>query len=75
MTNVQLDLKPGKWLVANCGEMPSGSKCQLVMMAPENQKEDLLAAEIKHAIDKHGHQDSEVLRKGVEGMIQTIEVS
>ena len=70
-----LNLKPGKWLVADCGKMPSESNCQLVMLAPENQKEDLIAAGVKHAVKKHGHEDNDELRKGVEGMIEVIEVS
>lgn len=71
----QLDLKPGKWLVADCGKMPSESNCQLVMLAPEDQKNDLIAAGVRHAIDKHAHQDSEELHKGVEGMLETVEVN
>ena len=71
----QLNLKSGKWLVSNCGKMPSESNCQLVMLAPENQKEDLIAAGVKHAVNKHGHEDNEELRKGVEGMIEAVEVS
>lgn len=71
----QLNVKPGKWLVADCGKMPSESNCQLVMLAPEDQKQDLIAAGAKHAVNKHGHEDSEALRKGVEGMLEEIEVS
>lgn len=71
----QLNLKSGKWLVADCGKMPSESNCQLVMLAPEDQKDDLIAAGVKHAVSKHGHEDNEELRKGLEGMIEVIEVS
>lgn len=71
----QLNLKPGKWLVADCGMMPSDSNCQLVMLAPEDQKEDLIAAGVAHAVNKHGHEDNEELYKGLEGMLVTIEVS
>lgn len=75
MAQDQLNLKPGKWLVANCGSMPSESNCQLIMLAPEDQREDLIAAGVKHAVHKHGHEDNEELRKGVDGMLEVIEVS
>lgn len=71
----QLNLKPGTWLVIDCGKMPSESNCQLVMLAPENQKEDLIAAGVTHAVNKHGHQDSEELQKGIGGMLEALEVS
>lgn len=71
----QLNLKTGKWLVVDCGKMPSDSNCQLVMLAPEDQKEDLLAAGVRHAVTKHGHEDGVELRKGVEGMLEVIEVN
>ena len=71
----QLNLKPGKWLVADCGKMPSESNCQLVMLAPEDQKEDLIAAGVKHAVNKHGHEDGEELHNGIEGMLEVIEIS
>ncbi len=75
MSNNQLNLKSGKWVVADCGKMPSESNCQLVMLAPENQKEDLIDAGVKHALSKHGHEDSEELRKGVESMCETTEIA
>lgn len=75
MAVAQLNLKSGTWLVADCGKMPSESNCQLVLLAPEDQKADLIAAGVKHAVAKHGHQESEELAQGVEGMIETIEVS
>ncbi|MGD0284386.1 MAG: DUF1059 domain-containing protein [Candidatus Saccharimonadales bacterium] len=71
----QLNLKPGKWLVANCGKMPSESNCQLVILAPEDQKVDLIAAGVKHAVTKHGHEDNEELHRGLEGLLEVIEVS
>lgn len=74
MTTKQLNLKPGKWVVADCGKIPSDSNCQLMMLAPENQKDDLVAAGVKHAITKHGHDDSEELRSNVARMCETIEV-
>lgn len=70
----QLNLKKGRWLVADCASTPSESNCHLVMLAPEDQREDLVAAGVKHAVGKHGHQDNEELRKGVDGTIQLVEV-
>lgn len=75
MSVKELNLKPGKWLVADCGKMPSDSNCQLVMLAPENQKKDLVDAGVKHAMSKHGHEDSDELRKGVEGMCEVVEIA
>lgn len=74
MSEKHLNLKPGKWLVADCGKMPSDSNCQLVILAPENQKDDLVDAGVKHAISKHGHNDSEELRVGVASMCKTLEI-
>jgi len=31
-----LNLKRGKWVVANCGKFPSEKNCQLVIMAPDS---------------------------------------
>lgn len=70
----QLNLKPGKWLVLDCGKMPSDSNCQLIMVAPEDQKDDLVDAGVKHAISKHGHEDDDQLRDGVVSMCEVIEV-
>ncbi len=75
MRQKQLNLKPGTWLVADCGSMPSESNCQLIMVAPEDQRQDLVAAGTKHAIDKHKHEDSDELRKGVEGMLEVLVVT
>jgi hypothetical protein len=75
MTTEQLNLKSGKWLVADCGSMSSESNCQLVMLAPEDQKEDLIEAGVKHAVHKHGHQDNEEVRAGVSAMLQVTEIN
>jgi hypothetical protein len=34
----QLNLRRSKWIVADCGKMPSDGNYQLVILAPENQK-------------------------------------
>ena len=63
----------GSWLVANCGDMPSENGCQLVIMGPSNQKDDLVEAAVAHAIT-HGHTDSAELREGLSGLIRPVEV-
>lgn len=70
-----LHLKSGEWLVADCGKMPSDSHCQLIMLAPSDQREDLVDAGVKHAVHKHGHQDDDDLRQGVNGMLEVMVVA
>lgn len=70
----QLEVKPGKWVAANCGGMPSEKNCQLVLMAPANQRADLIDAAISHAVKAHGHQDSPELRSQLDKMLQTVTV-
>ena len=62
MSIEDLKLEPGEWLVANCGEMPSEKNCKLVMMAPVDQKDDLMAAGIDHMVKSHGHERDEAER-------------
>jgi hypothetical protein len=63
----------GKWVVANCGKFPSERNCKLVIMAPEDQRQDLIDAAAAHAVKSHGHQDSAQLRKDLDGFLETIE--
>ena len=63
----------GSWLVANCGDIPSDNGCQLVVMGPANQKEDLVEAAVAHAIT-HGHPDSAELREALSGLLRPVEV-
>lgn len=69
-----LNLKPGKWLYANCGDMPSEKNCQLVMMAPIDQKADLVEAGIAHMVKAHGHTDTPELRNEAEKMFKEMQV-
>lgn len=75
MIDQSLKLKPGKWLAVNCGSMPSDSNCQLVMLALEDQRDDLIDAGVKHAVSKHGHLNDEALRDGVADMVQVVEIN
>ena len=63
----------GKWVVANCGKFPSDKGCQLVIMAPENQRGDLVEAAAAHAVRDHGHADSPEFRKELDNFLETIE--
>lgn len=74
MALTDLNLESGNWLVANCGDMPSEQNCKIVMMAPENQRDDLVSAGVKHAITVHGHEDNEELKAGIESMLKPLEV-
>mgnify|MGYP006300039425 CR=1 FL=1 len=74
MSIQDLNLQKGKWLAANCGDLPSENNCKLVIMAPENQKEDLLTAAVDHAAEVHGHEKTPELRKESEKMLQEFEI-
>ena len=63
----------GSWLVGNCADFPSDNGCQLVIMGPLNQKNDLIEAGIAHAIT-HGHEDSPELREMLSGGFRKVEV-
>lgn len=65
---------PGSWLVMNCADTPSDKNCQLVIMGPEQQRDDLIAAAAAHAANAHGHQDSRELREGLAGTIRQVQV-
>ena len=64
----------GSWLVGNCGDVPSDKGCQLVIMAPVNQKDDLIEAGVAHVVASHGHEDSPELREMLSGGLRTVEV-
>ncbi|MDL2363037.1 MAG: DUF1059 domain-containing protein [Patescibacteria group bacterium] len=70
----ELHLKSGSWLAVNCGSMPSDKNCQVLIMAPEDQRDDLLDAAAEHAAAKHGHTNNEELHAGINSMLQAIEV-
>lgn len=69
-----LNLKKGKWVVANCGRFPSEKNCQLVIMAPESQRRDLVEAAATHAVATHGHENNPQLRKELDGFLEIVEV-
>ncbi|HEV2283844.1 MAG TPA: DUF1059 domain-containing protein [bacterium] len=69
----QLGLTPGKWVVANCGKFPSEKNCQLVIMAPQRQRQDLIEAASEHAAKSHGHENTPALRQEVDKMLEVID--
>ena len=69
-----LGLTRGKWVVANCGKFPSEKNCQLVIMAPAAQRNDLIEAAATHAAHSHGHVNNPELRKELDHMLDTIEL-
>jgi hypothetical protein len=69
-----LKLKHGRWVVANCGRFPSEKNCQLVIMAPADQRKDLVEAASAHAVKVHGHEDTPALRRELDGFLETIEL-
>jgi hypothetical protein len=70
----QLKLKGGKWLAINCGKFPSEKNCQLVIMAPANQRDDLIEAASAHAVKVHGHTESPELRRELGQHLESIEL-
>ena len=74
MDTRQLGISQGTWVVANCGKFPSERNCQLVMMAPVEQKEDLLDAATAHAVKSHGHEDEPELRGQLVEIIETVQM-
>ncbi|HXX36596.1 MAG TPA: DUF1059 domain-containing protein [bacterium] len=70
----QLNLKSGKWLAINCGKFPSEKNCQLVIMAPASQRDDLIEAASAHAVKVHGHDESPQLRLEIGKYLETIEL-
>lgn len=69
-----LEIQKGTWLAANCGKFPSEKNCQLVLMAPESQREDLINAAVAHAVSDHGHQDTPELRRDLGSFLDRIQV-
>jgi len=69
-----LQLAPGKWVVANCGKFPSEKNCQLVIMAPASQRRDLIEAAATHAVASHGHENTPALRQELDGFLDSVEL-
>ncbi|MDB5170518.1 MAG: hypothetical protein JWO35_212 [Candidatus Saccharibacteria bacterium] len=70
----ELNLNPGTWLAINCGSMPSESSCQVVIMAPEDQREDVVSAATTHAVNRHGYEDSDELHDSLSSSLEVVEI-
>ncbi len=70
----ELGLRKGKWVVANCGQFPSEKNCQLVIMAPADQRADLVDAAGAHAVKVHGHEDTPQLRRELDKFLVAIDL-
>ena len=64
----------GEWLVSNCGDLPSERGCKLVIMSPVDQREDLVTASVQHAIEVHGHEDTQELRTQLNSMLKPMTI-
>jgi Protein of unknown function (DUF1059) len=69
-----LEVQKGTWLAANCGKFPSEKNCQLVLMAPASQRDDLVDAATAHAVSSHGHSDTPELRAELGKFLDQVEV-
>jgi len=72
MDTAQLGISSGRWLMANCGKFPSDNNCKVVMLGPEDQREDLLDAAVAHAIKTHGHADTPELRNDLNKILESV---
>ncbi len=72
MDTAQLGLSSGRWLMANCGKFPSQKNCKLIMMGPEDQREDLLDASVAHAVKTHDHADTPELRGELNKLLEPV---
>lgn len=59
-----------KRLKIDCGKLPSEKNCQVVITAPERQKEDLIDAGVAHAVKAHGHEDTPELREDTAQLVE-----
>ncbi len=69
-----LGLAPGNWLVSNCSRLPSENNCKLVIMAPLDQKEDLLNAGVAHAMRTHGHTNAQEVKAELDKGLETVTI-
>ena len=68
----ELGVTNGGWLAANCGAWPSENNCKLVIMGPADQREDLVAAAVAHAVNTHGHTDNPQLREDLGKLLEPV---
>jgi hypothetical protein len=70
----KLDIASGRGLGVNCGKYPSDINCKLVMLAPENQRSDLLDAAVAHTLKTHKEKTTDELRTKLSKVLETIQI-
>lgn len=55
-----------KRMVADCRAMPSEKGCSLTIAGTE---EEVLGVAVRHAVEDHGHEDSEELREKIRSLL------
>jgi hypothetical protein len=68
----ELGVTNGGWLAANFGAFPSENNYKLVIMGPESQREDLVAAVAAHTINTHGHADTPQLQEELGKLLEPV---
>jgi predicted small metal-binding protein len=53
--------------VADCRLIPSESNCTLTISGEE---EEVLKVAVRHAVEEHGHEDTEELREQIKSMLK-----
>ncbi len=64
------ELKKGAWVVSNCADLPSEKNCQVVIMGPADQRDDVLDAAVAHAVRTHQHEESPELRTEIANLLK-----
>jgi predicted small metal-binding protein len=69
------DLHPEQkeWIAENCGKFSSEMNCKVVLMAPADQKEDLIEAAVNHAVVTHNEEDTPELREKLKQNLEPVE--
>ncbi len=67
-------LKPGQWLVSDCGKYPSENSCKMVIAAPADQRQHFMNAVVDHAGRVHGEKDTPQFRSNLEKTIEEVTV-
>lgn len=57
----------GKRKVADCRRFPSEKNCSLYISGTEDE---VLAVAVRHAVEEHGHEESEELRRQIREALQ-----
>ncbi len=53
--------------IADCREMPSEKNCSLFI---EGTEDEVVRVALRHAVEDHGHEDSDELRGSIRSMLK-----